>query len=179
MTEAQAETAATDASETDTATEPATDPAAEVEKWKALARKNEERAKANAAAAKELEKLRETMMSDQERAIAEARAAGRTEALAEATGELVAARIAAAAAGRMTAEQVEALTAHLNPVNFLGDDGRVDADLVAEFVNGIAPEQTEQPQKPPTLDLGQGTRGTPPALNSDALVDSLKRAVGA
>lgn len=179
MPEATAETATTDAPPTETTVEEtATDPSTEVEKWKALARKNEERAKANAKAAQELEKLQQTMMSDQERAIAEAKANGRAETLAEVSSDLVAAAITAKAAGRMAPEQIEKLVAHVNPVNFLGEDGRVNPDLVAEFVDGIAPTPTES-TTPPRLDLGQGTRGAPPALNSDALEQSLRRAVGA
>lgn len=179
MPDAPAETATTDAPPTEPpADETATDPSAEIEKWKALARKNEERAKANAGAAKELEKLRETMMSDQERAIAEARAAGRAETLAEVSAELVAASITATAAGRLGPEQISKLVANVNPLNFLGDDGRVSAELVAEFVDGIAPTPNE-PAAPAPLDLGQGTRGAPPALNSSELENSLRKAVGA
>lgn len=179
MPDAPAETATTDAPANETTPdETATDPTAEIEKWKALARKNEERAKANAKAAAELEKLQQTMMSDQERAIAEAKAAGRAETLAEVAAELVAASITATAAGRLAPEQIERLVANLNPSNFIGDDGRVSADLVADFVDGIAPTTNEQPQPAP-LDLGQGTRGAPPALNSSELESSLRKAVGA
>lgn len=179
MPEASAETATTDAPTNENPPdETATDSTAEVEKWKALARKNEERAKANAAAAKELEELRKTMMSDQERAVEEAKAAGRAETLAEVSAELVAASITAAAAGRLAPEQIEKLVANINPLNFLGEDGRVSAPLVAEFVDGIAPTNNE-PASPPPLDLGQGTRGAPPALNSSELENSLRRAVGA
>ena len=178
MPETTAETATTEPATEPAADETATDPTAEIEKWKALARKNEERAKANAGAAKELEQLRATMMSDQERAISEAKAAGRAETLAEVSAELVGAAITATAAGRMAPEQIERLVANVNPSNFLGEDGRVSAELVAEFVDGIAPTPTET-ATPPPLDLGQGTRGAPPALNSSELENSLRRAVGA
>lgn len=157
------------------------DLAAELDKWKANARKNEERAKANATAAKELEQLKATMMTDQERAINEARQSARAEALAEASAEVVRAKIAAAAAGRMTEAQLEALTATVDTGKFLGEDGKVDPTLITGFVEGIAPPQPTAPQVP---DFGQGARnaqqaGAPPALNSDALLESLKAAVGA
>lgn len=47
--------------------EPETDPAAEVEKWKALARKNEEQAKKNAEAAKRLQELEDEKKSEAEK----------------------------------------------------------------------------------------------------------------
>ncbi len=43
------------------------DAEAEIEKWKALSRKNEERAKENADAADELKKLKESSLSDQQK----------------------------------------------------------------------------------------------------------------
>lgn len=186
MPDAQAETAPTDAPTETTETETATvDLAAELEKWKSQARKNEERAKANATAAKELEALRASTMSDTEKAIAEAEARGRSAATAELAGELVDAALKVEAGARLTAEQLEVLTSGLDRTKFLGEDGKVDADSVKAFIAGIAPEQpTEQvaatpPGFPPAPDLGQGARGAVPALNSDALTESLKRAVGA
>ena len=183
MSDAPAETATTDAPANEPAPEtPATDLTAELDKWKAQARKNEERAKANATAVKELEQLKATMMTDQERAVAEAKALGRSEALAEAAVDLVDAAIAAKAAGRLAEEQLATIVAPLNRTAFLDPDGKVDHAAVAEFVDGIAPatpEPTVPAGFPPLPDLGQGTRGTPPALNSDALTDALARAVRA
>lgn len=155
------------------------DLAAEVEKWKGLARKNEERAKANAGAARELEQLRQQAMTDQERAVADARAAGRAEAMAEAAADIVRSRIEAAAAGRFQPDQLAVLTGGINPSKFLTDEGQVDTDAVKAFIEGIAPQPSEQPSgPPPPLDLGQGVRSGM-ALNGDPLLDSLKRAVGA
>ena len=181
MSDATAETASTDAPTTTEAPTETVDLAAEVEKWKAQARKNEERAKANAGAAKELEALRATTMSEQEKAVAAARDEGRAEALREAAVDLVDAALTAKAAGRLTAEQLEALTSNLDRTKFIGEDGRVAHDLVETFVNGIAPALQEQhpTTPPPPLDLGQGPRGAPLALNSDALSNALSRAVGA
>lgn len=187
MPEAAAETATETTTTTTTpisteATAETVDHAAEAEKWKAQARKNEERAKANAEAAKELAQLKQTMMSDTEKAIEEAKATGRAEAIAELSVELVDSALAANAAGRLTPEQLTTLTSGLDRSKFLGEDGKVDATAVASFIDGIAPAQnTEQAAATPPgfPDLGQGARGNPPALNSDALTDSLKRAVGA
>lgn len=186
MPETEAETATTDATTIETTqTETVTvDLSAEVDKWKAQARKNEERAKANAAAAKELEALRASTMSDTEKAIAEAEARGRSAATAELATELVDASLEAKSAGRLTPEQLAVLTSGLDRAKFLGDDGRVDHESISAFVDGIAPAQnTEQaPATPPGFpappDLGQGARGTVPALNSDALTHSLEAALG-
>lgn len=187
MPETTAETATTDAPTTETTeTETATvDLSAEVEKWKAQARKNEERAKANAKAATELEQLKASTMSDTEKAIAEAEARGRTAATAELAVELVDAALEAKSAGRLSPEQLKALTFGLDRAKFLGEDGKVDHQSVSTFIYGIAPAQTTEqapatpPGYPAAPDLGQGARGTTPALNSDALTQSLKRAVGA
>lgn len=184
MSETTAETATTTPAEPETTTE-TVDLAAELDKWKTQARKNEERAKANANAAKELEALRASTMSDTEKAIAEAEARGRSAATAELAVELVDAALKVAAGSRLTPEQLEVLTSGLDRTKFLGENGKVDAASVATFIDGIAPAQTttEQPATPPGFppppDLGQGARGNPPALNSDALLGSLKRAVGA
>lgn len=66
-------------SDTETGTEAqeeqTTDPAAEVEKWKALARKNEARAKENADKAKRLDELEEAQKSETEKLVARAEAA--------------------------------------------------------------------------------------------------------
>lgn len=187
MPEATAETATTDAPTTEsTEVETETvDLSAELEKWKAQARRNEERAKANANAAKELEALKASTMSETEKAIAEAETRGRSLAIAEMSVELVDAALKVAAGTRLAAEQLEVLTSGLDRSKFLGDDGKVDPASVATFIDGIAPAQnTEQapatpPGFPPVPDLGQGARGAPPALNSNALEASLKRAVGA
>jgi hypothetical protein len=130
------------------------DLAAELEKWKAQARKNEERAKANAAAAKELEEFRKASMSDTEKAIDEAKAAARAEALAEVGSRLVDAEVRVAAAGR--AVDVDALLDGLNRSRFLADDGQPDGEAIAEWVDRIAPKGEPGARQP--VDMGQGTR---------------------
>lgn len=154
-----------------------TDLAAEVEKWKAAARKHEDRAKANAAAAKELETVRAASMTEQERAVAEAVAQSRASTLAEVGSHLAAAEVRIVAAGRLDDSQLGTLLDGIDLTKFLHEDGTVDAEKVTSFVDGIAPKPTEPSGFTP-VDLGQGARGGP-ALNSDPLLASLKSAVGA
>lgn len=184
MSETEAATAtetdptATDATPaTEETPEPATgaeDLAAEVERWKAQARKNEQRAKDNAAAAKELEKLKREGMSDQERAIDEARAAARAETLAEVGAARAADAIRLVANGRVA--DVEALIEGIDTARFVGDDGQPDREAIAAWVERIAPADAS----PAFPDLAQGARpgAAAMALNGDPLLDSLKSKLG-
>lgn len=158
--------------EPDTGEQQASDPTAEAEKWKSLARKHEAQAKANAKAAKELEEFRKQSMTETEQAIEAARTEGRRQALTEAGSKVAAAEVRAAATGRMSAEQVSTLIDGINLARFIDDDGEVDRDAVASFVDGIAPQQDSTPSP---LDLGQGARGTG-AGPSKTDMDSLLRA---
>lgn len=170
----------TDPPEPDTG-EDGADLAAEVDKWKAQARKHEERAKANAKAAQELEEFRKQSMSDTEKAIEQARAEGRQQALTEAGSKVAAAELRAAATGRMTGEQLDTLLEGINLTRFIDEDGEVDRLAVTKFVDGIAPQPTEETTTTaPVLDLGQGARGTGQnaALNGDPLLRSLKDKLG-
>ena len=170
----------TDVSEPDTGDQ-APDLTAEVEKWKAQARKHEERAKANAKAAQELEEFRKQSMSETEKAIEQARTEGRQQALTEAGGKVAAAELRAAATGRMTTEQMDTLLEGINLARFVDDDGEVDRDAVVKFVDGIAPPPTEDEQAvTAALDLGQGARrtGQNAALNGDPLLRDLKAKLG-
>lgn len=178
MSDAPADTATTDAPTTDTAQEPdtGTDLAAEVEKWKAQARKHEERAKANAAAAKERDELRRSAMTEQEQAVAAAVDQARAETLRQVGGQLVAAEVRAAAAGRST--DLDALVEGIDPTKFLDESGQVDRDAVKAWVDRIAPAQQESTTTPAGLevfDIGQGLNAAPPA---DALLSDIKTALG-
>lgn len=158
------------------------DPAAEVERLRgelAKARKWEDRAKANAAAAKELEALKQSSMSDMEKAVEQARIDGLNEGISKAGTKLVRAEMKAAAAGRLDATQLDTLLEPLNLAAFLDDDGEVDTDKVSAYIAGIAPaEQTDDTQQPQSFpDLGQGSRGTTP-LGSDPLLGMLKGSLG-
>lgn len=104
---------------------------AEAEKWQTQARKHEKRAKDNSTAAKELEKLKASMMSEQEKAVAEAEARGRQAAVGEVGQRLAAAEIKAALTG--VVPDPAALVDDLNLAKYVGEDGQVDADAVAEL----------------------------------------------
>lgn len=164
------------ATTTDTTTTPDTgDLAAEVQKWQNLARKHEERAKANAAAAKELETLRAQSMTDQEKAVAAARTEARAEALREFGTSRVDDAIRVAAAGRNI--DVDGLLEALDRARFIGENGEPDRAAIAAWIDRIAPKPDDNGPRP--LDLGQGVRGGQnAALNGDPLERSLKQALG-
>lgn len=150
--------------------------AAEVEKWKALARKHEDRAKENSEKAKGFDDLKRSSMSEQEKAVEEARNAARAEAQREAAPRLVSAEFRAQAAGRFTAEQVAELIEDLDMAKYLTESGEVDSERVARKVAALAPQAPAEPAFP---DLGQGVRhGADMALNGDPLLDSLKNKLG-
>lgn len=153
-------------------TEDTTDWKAEAEKFRTLHRKQEERAKANATAAKELDQLRQQTMTDVEKA----RAEGRTEAIREASTKVAKASLRAAAAGRV--ELTDDVLEGLNLAAFVDETGEVDEDKVTRFVDGIAPKPAET-QEPAFPDLGQGARGNGAlALNGDPLQRDLERKLG-
>jgi uncharacterized protein (DUF4415 family) len=151
------------------------DLSAEVEKWKAQARKHEERAKTNADAAKKLADFEAQHMTDTEKAIAVARAEAKAEALAESGGKIARAEVKAAAAGRLDSDALDALLEGLNLAVFLDEAGDVDPAKVSGFLDRIAPKADDEKPFP---DLGQGARGGDVALNSDPLTKALKQAVG-
>lgn len=146
---------------------------AEIDKWKSAARKHEDRAKANASAAKELEQVKQASMSDQEKAVELAKAQARTEALLEVAVERVDDSVKLACAGRNV--DVDALLEGLDRSRFVTDDGKPDADAIAAWVDRIAPKSDQ----PYAADLGQGARtGSQTPLGSDPLLNSLKQSLG-
>jgi hypothetical protein len=155
-------TAPADASATEA---PAPDLQAEIDKWKAQARKHEQRAKANASAAQQLEELRQQSMTEQERAVEQAKAAARSEVLAEVGASRVEDALRAALAGRPV--NVDALIDGLDRSRFLSEEGQPDRDGIAAWVDAIAPAS----QTPTPVDLGQGARPntTPKQLTRDDL----------
>lgn len=157
-----------------------TDYRAEALKFEALAKKHEQRAKENVAAASELARVRRDAMSEQDRAVSEAVERARAEAAAEVVGRLgsrlVVAEIRGAVGGRLPADQLDALMDHLDLSGFLSAEGEVDSSAVTAFATRIAPEMTSSPTFP---DLGQGPRA--PAANggaSDPLLSALKGKLG-
>jgi hypothetical protein len=150
------------------------DHAAEVEKWKALARKHEDRAKANSSAAKELEQLRQASMSDLEKAVAIARQEARTEALRESGTRLVDASVRLAAAGRGV--DVDALLDGLDRNRFLTDEGEPNEKAILQWVDRLVPKPDTGSR--PFPDLGQGSRAAALPLNGDPLLADLKAKLG-
>lgn len=108
-----------------------TDLAAEVVKWKALARKHEDQAKRNAKAAKELEQLKRSQMDENEKAIAEAEERGRTAARLEVAEKLAAAEIKAELKG--VVDDPAAIVEDLNLRKYVTDDGEVDSDAIVQL----------------------------------------------
>jgi hypothetical protein len=179
MTDTTPDTGTETTETTETGTDTAPDLTAEVEKWKAQARKHEERAKANSTAAKELEALKQQTMSDTEKAIEAARNETRVTVLREVASKLVDAEVRAAAAGRSI--DADALLDGLDRTRFLTDEGDVDRDALTEWMDRIAPKSTASDPFA-GIDMGQGTRtrsDDPLALNGDpmlkAVTDRLKR----
>lgn len=127
-------------------------------------------------------RLRKEQMSDQERAIADAVAQAKAEAAATYGSRLAAAEFRAAAAGRLSDEQVDTLLSALDLKAFLNDDGDVDTDRVREYVAKIAPAPDPQPSSPADLlaglDLGQGARGNTPGLGTTEFERALRRQLG-
>lgn len=160
---------------------PVAEPAQDQTDWKAKfdevqaqARKHEDRAKANAAAAKELETLKQSTMSEIEKAVATAKVEARSEMAREVGGQLVHAEIRAAAAGRGV--DIDALLEGIDPVRFLGDDLQPDRKMIAAWVDRVAPVSV----RPGFPDLGQGARGggQDMALNGDPLLRDIKTKLG-
>jgi hypothetical protein len=149
---------------------------AEAEKWQALARKHEERAKSNAEKAKGFDELKRSQMTEQEKAVDEARVAARAEAIAETTPERVRLTFEAIGAGRLTEQQIDELLEDVDMTKYLTETGAVDRERVARKVNALAP--AEQHSTPIVPDLGQGVREPALALNGDPLLADLKSKLG-
>lgn len=130
--------------------------------------------KAHKEATAELDNLRKQSMTDQERAVAEAREVGRTEALTAMGGRLVEAEFRVAAAGRIPTGTLDRILAAIDSKPFVDSSGQPDSKAIQEFVEGIAPAARE----PDPIDMGQGSRGQPHALNSDPLLRDLKNHLG-
>jgi len=133
--------------------------------WKHQARKHEKTAKDLRGQYGDYDTLRErasqydallrSTQTEQERAVAEARDAAAKEARAAALnefgGQMVAARLHTALAGRRSPDEIDALIEGVDPRRFLTDAGQVDAEKVAAWADRIAPKKA--------ADLGQGRRG--------------------
>jgi hypothetical protein len=134
------------------------DSAAEVEKWKALAQKHEQRAKANASAAKELEDLRKQSMTEVEKAAAEAEKRGADSAIKTFGERLVRSDFTAAAARVNPGFDASAVLDDLNLAKFVGEDGEPDAEAIKKAVERLVPPAGAQL---PSFD--GGARNTAPS----------------
>ncbi|MEO3976310.1 hypothetical protein [Streptomyces sp. CAU 1734] len=115
--------------------EDTTDYKAEAEKYKAMARKHERRAKANAGSAAELAKLKREGMSETEKSVAEAVAAARAEEKTRAGVRVARSTFLAAAAGKIADAAGIADDLRLN--TYVDDDGEVDEDAITELVGRL------------------------------------------
>lgn len=157
----EAETATTEAPTIVPEVEPATGLASEVEKWKELARKNEQRAKENAQAAKRLAEIEEANKSEAQRAAdAEQRAI---------EAELRALRLEVATEKGLSPAQAKRL------VGSTRDELEADAEELLDTF-----KSTDEPQKPapsgkPVERLVPGSDPVGDvALNGDPLLNVLK-----
>lgn len=158
-----------------------TDWKAEAEKYKALARKHEGRAKTNATAAKELEQFKTDQLSEQEKAVKAARDEGYTEGRSKGDQRLIRAEVIAAAAGKAAdpTDVFALLTANGALADIqVGEDGEVDTKAIVEKVDALLEEKKHlvASSASPTRDPDFGAR-TPaaPALTSDAAMDAFIR----
>lgn len=152
---------------------------AEAAKWKALARKHESNAKANADAAKELAALKAANQTDTEKAVSEAEQRGRSAATTELAQKLAAAEVRAALTG--VVPDPAAIVEDLNLAKYVTDTGDVDQEAVTALrkkYESFAPK--------PSPDLKQGKQGSgakdidqqiaeATAAGNHALAISLKR----
>lgn len=135
----------------------ATDPVAEAAKWKEMSRKHEKAAKAYEARLREIE---DSQKSEQQKLAERAEAAERL--ASEREGALLRYRVAVAK--NIPAELVDRLRGDTE------DELVEDADRLLGLL---------QPPTPPARGaVDQGARGETPALNSDALLDSVKARLG-
>lgn len=117
------------------------------------------------AARAELEAVRLSSLSDAEKAVELARAETRAETLRAVGGRLVDAEVRAASAGRLGSTQVDALLEGLDRSRFITEDGDVDRDALASWVDRFAP--TPDPVTRPFGDVGQGPRKTSAVTTAD------------
>jgi hypothetical protein len=177
MTDTATETPITDQPDDKPQDKPDTgekDWAAEAEKWKALARKHEGTAKANADAAKRLAEIEDANASELEKAVKAARAEGETEATKRANARLIAAEARALAAeAKFRNPALAVKTVDLSGVT-VGDDGEVDSVAIKAALEDLAQSDPylvgEEPPKPPPS-FGGGPRPTPPTPTDPRAAD--------
>lgn len=147
------------------------EPARDEVDWKALARKWEERAKANRKAAEELEKLKRQSMTEAEKAVAEAERRARAEAAREYGTRLARAefRAHAAAKGLALGDDVFDL---IDTSRFVGDDGEIDEAAIKAAVAKLA----KLAPKPGGTSGGDFTGGNGGGTPPKSLQDQIREA---
>jgi hypothetical protein len=151
----------------------ATEPVVDTTDWKAEARKWEQRAKENKAAALEVEKARKAAMTDTERAVAEAEERGRTAAVTQYGQRLARTEFIAEAAKRNPGFDATSILDDLNLARYIGEDGEPDSKAIAKAAQRLIPEASAAPQ-PPSFD--GGTRQGAPS--SASMSDLIRAAAG-
>lgn len=149
-------------------------PARDEVDWKALARKWEERAKANRKAAEELERLKRQQMTETEKAVAEAERRARTEAAREYGARLARAefRALAAAKGLNIDSDIFDL---VDTSRFVDDDGEIDEAAIKAAVAKLA-KLAPKPAVSSGGDFAGGNGGgTPPKSLADQIREAEAR----
>ncbi|UFQ16405.1 MULTISPECIES: hypothetical protein [Streptomyces] len=134
---------------------------AEVEKWKAMSRKNEDRFK---TVSQELDGYRQSTLTEQEKALEAARAEARKAVAGEFGTRLAEAELRAQAA--KVGVELPSLE-YLNVGSFVTEDGTVNGEAVAGFVSSL-PKPVDKPEFAQGLGLGrQGGSGVPQLTRED------------
>ncbi|MFB7212708.1 hypothetical protein [Streptomyces sp. NPDC056255] len=111
---------------------------AEAEKWRALAKKHEGRAKLNSAAAKELARVKREGMSEADKRVDEAVAAAVAQERVKSGERVARSAFLAAAKGRL--DNAKDVADDVNLRRYVDDEGEVDEDGIAELVDRLAPK---------------------------------------
>ena len=135
------------------------------------ARKWEERAKENSAAAKAAEKARLDAMSEQDRAIEEARQSARTEATTAFGKRLARTEFDALAARRNADFDTAPALEYVDLGKFVGEDGEPDTKAITAAVERLVPARADGP---PSFDGGTRT----PAPAQQGMSGLIRKAAG-
>ncbi|MGK5626993.1 hypothetical protein [Streptomyces sp. URMC 123] len=127
---------------------------AEIDKWKSLSRKNEDRFK---QASTELEGFRQSQMTDVEKAIEAAKVEARAAALSEVGAKLVNAELRAASSAAGAALPG---AEYLNLSSFMGEDGNPDSARIEAFVSSLPKSDSGASY---AQNIGLGRQGGPAA----------------
>lgn len=139
------------------------DLSAEVEKWKALARKHEAEAKSGKDAAKRLSEIEEANKTETEKAIAAARREAQESVWGEVRRERVLDRVEVLAAKEFADPEDARLRLEKNADEYLTKDGQPDADAIRSALAQLLKDKPHLAAKGdgrPKGDADQGARPT-------------------